>query len=47
METLRTVNFASAVDVDSKFTVDVVTSDLELTAADVLAAITAEDITSL
>ena len=45
LDTLETVSFASAVDVNPSFAINVVTSDLSLTAEDVLALITAEDIT--
>ena len=44
LETIETVNFASAEDVGTGFTISVVSADAEMSAADVLAAMTAEDL---
>ena len=45
LDTLDTVNFVSAVDVATNFTIGVVSADAGMTAHDVLAVITADDLT--
>ncbi|MBR5571056.1 MAG: InlB B-repeat-containing protein [Oscillospiraceae bacterium] len=45
LETLETVNFASAEDVGTSFAISVVSADTSMTAEEVLAAITADDLT--
>lgn len=45
LETLETVNFASAEDVGTGFAISVVSADTSMTAEEVLAAITADDLT--
>lgn len=46
LDTIDTVNFASAVDVDPNFTISVLSSDSNMTADDVLAAIDTDDLTN-
>ena len=45
LEAIDTVNFASAIDVGTDFAITVLSSDLHMTAADVLAALDADDLT--
>ena len=46
LDALDTVNFASAVDADPNFTIQVLANDPEMTAEDVLAAIQAQDLSN-
>ena len=45
LEAIDTVNFASAIDVGTDFAITVLSSDPDMTAADVLAALDADDLT--
>lgn len=46
LDSIETVNFASAVDVEPDFSITVLSSDMEMTAEDVLSLISADDLTN-